>query len=471
MAVSVQLSKRRPKFRSSLGATVIDFSYTAGETENVKNRLFIIYALCCVMLAGFPAAAHANGGPPAATKIVACTDGNRGVVVCYQSATIERGLTQLDVEIHFELFFQDESDPEVFGEGGAGFVVRAEFGGVSNPVQEGGPLAGDVGAFTILYPRTQADPFFHDGTGANLRGVDLAAGAFAITTASNFDFTKTLKTVSSREVIEFVINKTYRDSWYRLGCEFLIELDGDGNPTSVDPDTGFLFPTDACESPNLEPGNSANSVSYVPNNISFYTPLTFVGFVNAASDGGYLNYEGAGLQWFVEEATQDMGGAFQFQLVGPKFASGSDPNFGSLQAFIPQVAMAEIFGNDFNPAAPAFQAARVDASPEGRTVQDLVSENAVVTSSRNGGLLIEVPSYGFSAPAFSFASNDRPRITESNGDAPTGGGSTVATPTAQPELAATGAGHSWGFLGLSGASLAVVGVAMVFQSARLRNHA
>lgn len=443
----------------------------------MKLKTLLISTLCLCLAGGVTPPAVANGSPPPATKIVACTDLNRGVDVCYDAASIQRGATTLTVETDFELFFQDASDPGVQGFGGAGFVfsvdVFPDFTDSNNPLFQS--QDGDVGNFTIIYPRTQAEPFVYSGTGSALRGEDLATAAFAITSAADFTFSKTLKEMNGRPVIEFVIDKTYVTTWFRQACNFSFELDAEGDPI-YDPETGFNFPTAECETPNSLAGGAANdSESYVMNAVSFSTPDTFE-FVTAENDGGYLNYQGTGLSWFVEEANEFVGGAFQFQLVGPKFAAGTDPNIGAVQAFIPQAFMAQIFGNDFNPANPTLQAQRVDAEQGSRTVQDLVSANAVVTSARNGGILIELPSYGFSAPGFSFSSSTNrdpiaAPIAAPSTPASTPPVATVSAPAATaaapaPALAKTGTDGDWGMLGLVGSLFIVLGVLMVAQSGR-----
>jgi hypothetical protein len=448
----------------------------------MKLKTCLVACLSLALVGGVTSPSVANGNPPAATKIVACTDSNRGVVVCYDSASVQRGATTLAVETDFELVFQDESDPGVYGGdgiGNAGFVVRAEFTPIfpqnADPIF--GPLPGDVGNYTIIYPRTQAAQFVYSGTGSALRGDDLATAAFAITSADDFTFTKELKTMNSKPVIEFVIDMTYITTWFRPDCNFYFEMDDQGNVISgSDPETGFSFPTEECETPNSLAGNGPNdSQANVSNAVSFYTPLTF-DFVTAANDGGYLNYQGTGLSWFVEEANEFVGGAFQFQLVGPKFAAGTDPNFGAVQAFIPQAFMAQIFGQDFDPTDP-IQAQRVDAEEGSRTVQDLVSANAVVTSVRNGGILIELPSYGFSAPGFSFSSTNRPPI-ESSDEPPAAAPAAPATTTpaapatttpAAPVLAKTGTSVEWLMFGVVGSLFAVLGALMVAQSSPRRS--
>jgi hypothetical protein len=437
----------------------------------LKNSL--VACLSLALVGGVTSPSVANGNPPAATKIVACTDSNRGVVVCYDAASIQRGATILAAETDFELFFQDASDPGVQGFGGAGFDFSVEvfpdFTDSDNPLFQS--QDGDVGNFTIIYPRTQAEPFVYSGTGSALRGEDLATAAFAITSAADFTFSKTLKEMNGRPVIEFVIDKTYVTTWFRQACNFSFELDAEGDPI-YDPETGFNFPTAECETPNSLAGGAANdSESYVMNAVSFSTPDTFE-FVTAENDGGYLNYQGTGLSWFVEEANEFQGGAFQFQLVGPKFAGGTDRNFGAVQAFIPQTFMAQIFGNDFDPNNPTLQAQRVDAEQGSRTVQDLVSTNSVVTSERNGGILIELPSYGFSAPGFSFSSSTNREPIAATNDAPpaTTAAPPATTAAAAPALAKTGAAGDWLMFGFVGSLFAILGATMVAQISRSRGN-
>jgi hypothetical protein len=364
------------------------------------------------------------------------------------------------VETDFWLEFQDQSDPGVFGQGSAGLVVNIAFAGgpIGSPDELAGlkgPFAGDEGTFTILYPRIQADPFVYSGAGDALRGTDLAEGAFAVVAADDFFLTKVIET----NWIEFTIEKTYVETWYREGCDFLLEFDGDGNLTSADPDTGFLFPTPECESPNN--GGDGDSFPQVRNDISFFTPDTF-DFVTSTTDGGFLNYQGTGMTWYPEPAFEDIGGAFQFQLVGPKFAGDTNRNTGALQAYLPAAYVDEIFGADFNVADPSWQPVRVDSGPGTRTVQDLTDVAQLSDPRSNGGLLIEVSSYGFSAPAFSFASSDREPIlpldetsTGESGDESPGGIAAV------PTLAATGPNGSWSLSLAGGVLLVILGATLI----------
>lgn len=454
---------------------MVDYSFLLCQSFVVKTRFLAIPGICLLMVGGMSSVALANGSPPAATAIVACTDGNRATVVCFDVATITRGVETFDAaDGDFTLTYQDEST--VFGPGSAEFTLRVQFNG--DPT---GPLAGDVGEFTITYPAKNSGT---EGDGSDLRGEDLSAGVFAITNAADFTFIKTLKTLTtdpeiSYDVLEFVIDKTYVEMAGRVSCGFLEGEEGDefGNKIPLfDADTGFGFPSPECETPNSEAGNlDSDSFVYVPDNISFYA--TGNDLFGAEYDNAYLNYQGAGVSWFIEPSFVDseMGfqpGAFQFQLIGPKFAAGENLNTGAVQVFIPQPAMEEIFGGDFTPGDP-FQAVRVDAEPGVRTVQDLVTENAVTSQNLRGGLLIEVPSYGFSAPAFSFASTDRAPITALSPGSPGGGAGSAAAvagaSAALPELAATGAGDNWMLFGLGSTLLVALGALMVSASIRGRN--
>ena len=339
------------------------------------------------MVAGLTLSLSGIGSPmalaadPEPDEIVDCDSGGPndvlGSEVCFSSVSLTRGGTPLTLGTDYKLFYQDEYAAN--GDGSAGFVVRvgANDSGIDWFIS---PNDGDVLSATIAYPvidRAAAEPT------EGLRGTDVAAGLFGVVTASDFSFTHSLKTSGSDQWVEIQIDMTFVNNWNRNACQF-----GD-----FDPDTGFSEPSAECESPN--DGGANDSEALVPNNISFYTPGTFADFVDSTTNGGYLNYQGSGLSWFTEPNN------FQFQLVGPRYASGSDRNTGALQAFLPQAYMQDIFGETFDPSAPEWEATRADVTDSGLATQDLSS--SVVTSSRNSGLLIQLASYEFSAPVFSFA--------------------------------------------------------------------
>ena len=99
-------------------------------------------------------------------------------------------------------------------------------------------------------------------------------------------------------------------------------------------------------------------------------------------------------------------GAFEFQVAGPKFASGTDLNVGALEIFIPEAQMTYIFGSTSPVSVSDLLAQRIDVVNSNTVnVSDLsVQENGLTTSALRGGLLISVASHLFSAPGFSFAS-------------------------------------------------------------------
>ncbi len=321
---------------------------------------------------------------PQPDEIVACdisgTD-KRGSEVCFVEAdtSLSRDGSPLVHGTDWGLFFQDES--AVYGEGSAGFTVRIGMEDSGSIDAFTAPNAGDVLSAHIAYPVVDqpADP---DNDIEGLRGTDLSAGAFAVTTAEDFSFSKSIETAGSDSWILFEIDMTFVTSWYREACTF-----GEFDETS-----GFSQPTPECETPN---GSGNDSEALIGQDIAFYTPQTFDGFVNETTDGGYLNYQGTGVSWFTEASN------FQFQLIGPRYASGTDRNSGALQAFLPEAAMRQIFGASFSPAEPTWNPQRKDVTDSGLQTEDL--SNSVVTSERNGGLLISLASYEFSAPVFSFA--------------------------------------------------------------------
>lgn len=358
----------------------------------MKLRFFSLVgagALVASLLVSAPAAAN---GEPTPDAIVSCdVDGadRRGSEVCFVTASLTRSGSPLTIGTQFGLFYQDES--AAFGEGAPGFVVRVgvqENGGLNAFAS---PSEGDVAELTIAYPVVNRAAA---GDVEGLRGTDVAAGVFAVTSAADFSYSKSIETLASRSWVEFDISKTFVESWSRTACTF-----GDfDDPDAFDEETGYAIPPAACGVENgTDLGNGAGAITStggVQNSISFFTPETFTGFVNETSDGGYLNYQGSGIVWFEEN------NSFKFQIIGPAFASGSTRNSGALQAFLPQGYMVEIFGPDFSPSSPVMESKRFDASQEAVTEQDL--SNQVVASARNGGLLLELASYPFSAPVFSF---------------------------------------------------------------------
>lgn len=380
----------------------------------MKIRVFSgmgVGLLVASLLVASPVVAN---GDPEPDAIVSCDVGGadlRGSAVCYLSASLTRSGTPLTLGTQFGLFYQDES--EAFGEGSGGFVVRVGLhdGDALNPFEP--PLAGDVAVMRIAYPVVDRDP---SGDTEGLRGTDVAAGLFAIASATDFSYTKSLETSGPSSWVEFSINKTFVETWFRQACTFV----------DFDADTGYAIPPPECEVENggLVDGVAITSSGDVTNGITFYTPATFDGFVNSTTDGGYLNYQGTGLTWFTE------GGNFEFQIIGPSYASGSTLNSGALQAFLPQAYMLEVFGPDFSPSSPVWEPTRLDASGGAVTAQDL--SNQVVASARNDGLLIELASYQFSAPVFSFG----PVISSTSASSGGSGGSGV------PGIFLTVAGHA-----------------------------
>jgi hypothetical protein len=325
----------------------------------------------------------AYASTPEPDEIVSCDISGadlRGEEVCFIDATVTRGGTTLSRGTDYKLYYQDQD--AAFGEGSAGFVVFVGFDLFGTISPYGSGQAGDVVELTLAYPVLDRDPA---GDVEGLRGTDVAAGVFAITTAADFSFTKTLESSGSDNWVEFDISQTFVTDWSRGNDCFF---------AGFDDDTGYGIPSPGCESENGV--NGITSDAFVSNFVSFFTPETFPGFVTETTDGGYLNYRGSGLSWFNDN------NSFQFQLIGPSYADGSNRNTGSLQAFLPEPYMREIYGADFSPSAPSWQPARLDLSDEGLLSQDLSSQ--LVTSERNGGLLIELASYQFSAPVFSFAS-------------------------------------------------------------------
>ena len=399
--------------------------------------------------------------------IVSCDVGGtdlRGVEVCYLTATLTRGENDLDVDDDFGLFFQDES--AAFGDGSAGFTIRVGMaevigGAKQDPFPFTPPEGGDILSTTVLYPVVDRVPV---GEVEGLRGTDIAAGVFAVTSAADFSYTKTLESEGEKSWVRFDINKTHIDIWFRDECEF-----GD-----FDEDAGIFAPKPECE---VENGFGANgddpgivSQSDVTNDVAFYTPETFgiceecgetESFVNERTDSGYLNYAGRGLTWYTD------GPAFQFQIVGPRFAGGQDLNTGSLQAFLPTGYMQEIFGEDFDPNDPAFLPQRFDVGSDGLEVEDL--SETIQASARNGGLLIELASYPFSAPAFSFAAPSPEPVVEDAAETTSAPREKKVAPVVEaPTLAATGPTTPWQAMASTTALLLTLGAALVVTATTRR---
>lgn len=378
-----------------------------------------------------PSEALAQDGEPHPAKVIPkCTESNRANEVCFDKFEIRRGDTpqpvaatvaEAEVAGNFVLVYQDES--VVQGEGSAEFTLRAGVTGDDGSTgflrSDGttgfleNPQAGDRGEYVISYPAKNTT---RDLDGHHLRGEDLGGsantGAFAVATAADFTFSK----VKSGDLLEFTVDITYAEVAGKNGCDF---LQGDDGNFLFDEDTGFSFPTPQCEAANtLSADAESDSFVMVQNDVAFFaTSNAESALFSQDFNGAFLNYQGVGVSYFIETFEAADGdqpaveGAFQFQLLGPKFAVGTTLNTGAIQAFLPKAAVDVVFGEGFD-LDNKFAASRVDSEPGVRTVQDLVAANAVTTTvGDDGSLLIEVANYGFSAPVFSFASTDRPPFT------------------------------------------------------------
>jgi hypothetical protein len=174
----------------------------------------------------------------------------------------------------------------------------------------------------------------------------------------------------------------------------------------------------------LEVPDSTNSMYFYPNigdkfflqgisevSVPPVVTVTDLGFQEGEQDEGsaliYFDLSGVSDGTYVlTDAFAISPGAFEFQVAGPKFASGTDLNVGALEIFIPEAQMTYIFGSTSSVSVSDLLAQRIDVvNSDTVNVSDLsVQENGLTTSALRGGLRISVASHLFSAPGFSFAS-------------------------------------------------------------------
>ena len=110
------------------------------------------------------------------------------------------------------------------------------------------------------------------------------------------------------------------------------------------------------------------------------------------------------------------------QMVGPHYKTSGALNVGSIHAFIPAAVIQNCFGVD----ASTFQSGVGVTRQEGGTDTALVSGTGFTLSPVAGGLLLTVPTIGFSSPTYKITV---PRAASSSSSTTTAGGSKPSTST------------------------------------------
>jgi hypothetical protein len=164
--------------------------------------------------------------------------------------------------------------------------------------------------------------------------------------------------------------------------------------------------------PNIGDEFFTKGVSGIGPNIPDVLTVTGLDF---GEDAEFISFElpdGIDGTYTLTNALAISPGSFEFQVAGPKFASGADLNEGALEIFIPQSQMTYIFGSTSAVGVSDLLAQRIDVVNSNTVnVSELsVQENGLSTRPLRGGLLISVASHLFSAPGFSFASLSRDPI-------------------------------------------------------------
>lgn len=223
----------------------------------------------------------------------------------------------------------------------------------------------------ILYPTSDAI------------GADFKTASFAMASAADFDFSKSLVTVSGSEFVKWTISFTARMTTNKDGCDRDTNTFGSG-ANSV------------CEAENGE------YINMVSDSVDIFSPDT-IG-ADSDSDGGFVSWVGSSFSWGSSAAEP-----FQFQLVGPKFrptdrssssvtttqSSQVEANAGALKIFLPTALATSLYGVGFDPVLT-----RKDNISGSVVANALDSADGLVITRPTGGYLLEIASHPFSAPVF-----------------------------------------------------------------------
>ena len=342
---------------------------------------------------------------PNYVDISECNLSNPITNICYVSATINRGGVLYQVGNDFELAVSDND-----ADGGASFSMHVSETG---PIYRGGgsggagttsAQAGDIANFVILYPTSLSV------------GTKLKTAVFAMHAAKDFTYTKEVQNISGGDVLKFTMSYQYYPTWYKIDCSY---------DRTVNYDFGFSPPGSQCEV------DDRTQIESVNRSIDFFA----YGDLEVALpifDGGYLSYSGTGVSWGFGSDQ------FAFQVIGPRYTSSGARNFGQLEVYMPANAIDYFFGFSFVPGTDLVVSRKDYAA--GTIISDVLEASDGMTfSERSGGLIVEISSYPFSAPAFTFTNPNKSSSTPGDGDisSPSGGGSGASV--VLPQIAATGA--------------------------------
>jgi hypothetical protein len=321
--------------------------------------------------------------------------------VCYVSATINRGGVFYQVGVDFELAVSDND-----ADGGASFSLVVSESGPNYKGASGATTAqaGDLANFVILYPTSLSI------------GTKLKTAVFAIHKAKDFTYTKEVQNISGSEVLRFTMSYQYYPTWYKFDCGF---------DRTVAYDYGFSQPLSQCEVDGRDQVEAVNA------SIDFFAHRD-IEIALPIFDGGYLSYSGAGVSWGFGSDE------FAFQVIGPRYTSSGARNFGQLEVYMPANAIDYFFGFSFVPGTDLV-VSRKDYAPGTIITDVLEASDGMTFSERSGGLIVEISSYPFSAPAFTFTNPNKSSSAPGDGDtsSPSGGGSGASV--VQPQIAAAGA--------------------------------
>jgi hypothetical protein len=216
-------------------------------------------------------------------------------------------------------------------------------------------------------------------------GEDFNEASFALTSAENFEFTKSLETISGSDFVKWTVSLKARTTTLKTNCG----LEGEGPILSANAVCG------------TEDGTYNNLIS---DTFDIWSPDRIPEFLTSGADGGYLAYVGQSFSW-ARTPTEP----FRFQLTGPSFrpvdrtlgeqtSPAVESNSGALKMFLPTAMATELYGADFDPALT-----RKD-NIDGTVVdQSLGDSDGLSITQPAGGYLFELASHPFSAPVFAIS--------------------------------------------------------------------
>jgi len=371
----------------------------------IRKVCFLVFSLVMSNLIFISPALSA----PSYVDMNECDVNNPITQVCYISGTIERDSTTYLVGSDFELAFSDNTADRgasfslVVSEAGPVYRGGGDFGAGTTAAQEG-----DIANFVVLYPTSLAI------------GQNLKTATWALHASKDFTYQKEITVISGTEVVKFTIEYEYLTSVMKLDCAF---------DDSEFFDFGFMAPKAACEQ------DDRDQTAFVNRTIDFFG-YGAVGTIPPL-DGGYVSWTGMSLSWALST------NSFWFQMIGPRYKSDGTRNAGQLEVYLPASAIDYFFGFSFEPNSDLV-VSRTDFAP-GATITDVLeAEDGVTLRTRDGGLVMAVESYLFSAPAFSFSNPNKPENSSSGAENSSSGGGgasssslTTVTPVIIPTTTST----------------------------------